>query len=110
MVINYKRLNDNTYDDAYKIPNKDSLINSIQGCKYFSQLDYKSGFCQIRLEEDSKPWTTFSCPSGLYERNVIPFGLKNAPQIFQRMMDNIFGKYSFILVYIDDILVFSYTL
>ena len=44
MVINYKRLNDSTFDDAYKIPNKDSLINSIQGCKYFSQLDYKSGF------------------------------------------------------------------
>ena len=48
--------------------------------------------------------------SGLYEWNVMPFGLKNAPQIFQRMMDNIFGKYSFVLVYIDDILVFSYTL
>ena len=56
MVINYKRLNDNTYGDAYKIPNKDSLNNSIQGCKYFCQLDYKSGFWQIRLEEDSKPW------------------------------------------------------
>ena len=55
IVINYKRLNDNTYDDVYKIPNKDSLINSIQGCKQCSQLDYKSGFCQIRLEEDSKP-------------------------------------------------------
>ena len=39
MIINYKRLNDNTYDDAYKISNNDSLINSIQGCKYFSQLD-----------------------------------------------------------------------
>ena len=44
MVINYKRLNDNIYDDDYKIPNKDSLINSIQGCKYFSQLDCKSEF------------------------------------------------------------------
>ena len=110
MVINYKRLNDNTFDDAYKIPNKDSLINSIQGCRYFSQLDCKSGFWQIRLDEDSKPWTAFSCPCGLYEWNVMPFGLKNAPQIFQRMMDRIFGKYSFILVYIDDILVFSKTL
>ena len=109
MIINYKKLNDNTYDDAYKIPNKDSLINSIQGCEYFSQLDYKSRFWQIRLEEDSKPWGTFSCPCGLYERNVMPFGLKNAPQIFQWMIDNIFGKYSFVLVYIDDILVFSYT-
>ena len=94
MVINYKRLNDNTYDDAYKIPNKDSLINSIQGCKYFSHLDCKSGFWQIRLEEDSNAiWTK-----------------KNAPWIFQQMMDNIFGKYSFVIVYIDDILVFSYTL
>ena len=77
MVINYKRLNDNTYDDAYKIPNKDSLINSIQGCKYFSQLDCKSGFWQIKLDEDSKPWTAFSFPCGLYEWNVMPFGLKN---------------------------------
>ena len=93
-----------------KFQKKDSLINSMQGCKYFSQLDCKSGFCQIRLEEDNKPWTTFSCPCGLYEWNVMPFGLKNALHIFQRMMDNIFGKYSFILVYIDDILVFSYTL
>ena len=76
MVINYKRLNNNTYDDAYKIPNKDSLINYIQGCKYFSQLDCKTGFLQIRLEKDSKPWTTFSCPCGLYEWNVMPFGLK----------------------------------
>ena len=76
MIINYKRLNDNTYDDAYKNPNKDSLINSIQGCKYFSQLDCKSEFWHIRREEDSKPWTTFSCLYGLYERNVIPFGLK----------------------------------
>ena len=76
MVINYKRLNDNTYDEAYKIPNKDSLINFIQGCKYFSQLDCKSGFWQIRLEENNKPWTMFSCPYELYEWNVMSFGLK----------------------------------
>ena len=96
MVINYKRLNDNMYDHAYKIPNKNSLINYIQECRYFSQLDYKSEFWQIRLDEDSKPWTTFSCPCGLYEWNVMPFGLKNAPQIFQRIMDRIFSKYSFL--------------
>ena len=67
------------------------------------------GFWQIRLYEDSKPWTVFSCPYGLYEWNVMSLELKNAPQIFQRMMDRIFSKYSFILVYIDDILVFSKT-
>ena len=81
MVINYKILNCNIYDDAYKIPNKDSLINFIQGCKYFSELDCKNGFQQIRLKEGSKPWTTFSCPCGLYEWNVMSFGLKNVPHI-----------------------------
>ena len=83
MIINYKRLNDNTCDDTYKIPNKDSLINFIQGGKYFSQLDCKSGFWQIRLEEASKPWTMFSCSYGLYEWNVMSFGLKYDHQIFQ---------------------------
>ena len=86
MIINYKILNDNAYDGAYKIPNKYSLINSIQGCRYFSQLYCKSGFWQIRLDEDNKSWTAFSCPCGLHEWNVMPFGLKNAPQIFQRMI------------------------
>ena len=76
MVINYKILNDNTYGDSYEIPNKDSLMNFVQWCKYFSQLDCKIGFLQIRLEKDSKPWTTFSCPCGLYEWNVMPIGLK----------------------------------
>ena len=51
MVINYKKLNDNTYDDAYKIPIKDSLINFIQGYKYFSPLDCKNRFWQITFQE-----------------------------------------------------------
>ena len=62
MAINYKRLNDNTYDDAYKIPNKYSLTNFIQGCKYFSQLELNDN-----TYDDSKHWTTFSCPCGLHE-------------------------------------------
>ena len=63
------------YNKSYSKP-KGPQWKPIQGCKYFSQLDYKSGFWQIRLEEDSKPWTTFSCPCGLYEWNVMSFGLK----------------------------------
>ena len=109
MIINYKILNDNTYDDVYKILNKNSLINLIQGYKYLSQLDCKSGFWQIRLDEESKTWATFLCPCGLYEWNVMSFGLKNVPQIFQRMKDDIFSQCSFVLVYIDDILIFSHT-
>ena len=107
MVINYKRLNDNTEDDKYNIPDIDQLINRIQTAKIFSKFDCKLGFWQIKMEKESIPWIAFCCSQGHYEWLVMPFGLKNAPSIFQRKMDSIFNKYSFILVYIDDILVFS---
>ena len=59
------------------------------------------------MVEDSKPLTAFSTPHGHYELNVLPFGLKNAPQIFQRKMDDIFKEYDFIHVYVDDMLISS---
>ena len=61
------------------------------------------------MTEDSKALTAFSTPQGHYEWNVLPFGLKNAPQIFQRKMDNIFRDYDFIHVYVDDMLISSPT-
>ena len=61
------------------------------------------------MTEESKPLTAFSTPQGHYEWNVLPFGLKNAPQIFQRKMDNIFKDYDFIHVYVDDMLISSKT-
>ena len=71
-------------------------------------MDCKSGYWQIKMEEESIPLTTFSAPQGHYEWLVMPFGLKNAPQIFQRRMDNIFRELNHCcLVYIDDILIFS---
>ena len=109
IVYNYKRLNDNTEDDGYNIPNKDSLLNLIQKKKVFSKFDLKSGYNQLQLEEKFKIWTAFTCSEGQYEWNVLSFGLKNAPSIFQRFMDNIFLKFEFCLVYIDDILVASET-
>ena len=108
IVYNYRRLNDNTYEDSYKLPNKDELINKIQESKYFSKFDCKSGFWQIKLAEESIDWTAFTCPEGHFEWLVMPFGLKNAPSIFQRKMDQIFKKYdSFCSVYVDDILIHS---
>jgi len=110
MVYNYKRLNDNTVEDGYTIPSKEILINRIQNAKWFSKFDLKSGFHQVKMEPESIKWTTFSCSEGLYEWHVMPFGLKNAPAIFQRKMDNIFNDCkTFTCVYIDDILVFSKT-
>ena len=108
MVINYKRLNDNTIDDSYNIPDKIVLINRIQNCKIFSTFDLKSGFWQIKMHPNSIEWTAFTCPEGHFEWLVMPFGLKNAPNIFQRKMEDIFNKHKdFAIVYIDDILVFS---
>ena len=108
MVIDYRRLNDNTIDDGYDIPDKSELINSIQESKIFSKFDCKSGFWQIKMHPDSIEWTAFTYLLGHYEWLVMPFGLKNAPSIFQRKMDEVFSKYKkFVCIYIDDILVHS---
>ncbi|KAJ9558185.1 hypothetical protein OSB04_012799 [Centaurea solstitialis] len=107
MVINYKKLNDNTVFDGYFLPHKESLINWTTDKKIFSKFDCKSGFWQIKMHPDSILYTSFSTPQGQYEWLVMPFGLKNAPQIFQRKMDSIFKDYDFIFVYVDDILILS---
>nr|GFB87707.1 putative polyprotein [Tanacetum cinerariifolium] len=108
MVFNYKSLNDNTYKDQYSLPGINTIIKRIGGAKIFSKFDLKSGFHQVAMNEESIPWTAFLVLGGLYEWLVMPFGLKNAPAVFQRKMDKCFkGTESFIAVYIDDILVFS---
>ncbi|KAJ0076085.1 hypothetical protein Patl1_34263 [Pistacia atlantica] len=90
MVIDYRQLNDKTIDDAYKIPNKSACLNKARFGKIFSKFDLKSGFWQIKIEESSIHLTAFTCPKGLFEWMVLPFGLKQAPLIFQRKMDRIF--------------------
>ena len=82
MVINYKKLNDNNVFDGYYIPNKTVIFNRIQGASWFSKMDCKSGYRQIKMDEESTPLTTFNAAQGHYEWIVMPFGLKNAPQIF----------------------------
>nr|APG80689.1 reverse transcriptase [Cauliflower mosaic virus] len=108
MVVNYKAMNKATIGDAYNLPNKDELLTLIRGKKIFSSFDCKSGFWQVLLDQESRPLTAFTCPQGHYEWNVVPFGLKQAPSIFQRHMDEAFRVFrKFCCVYVDDILVFS---
>ena len=84
------------------------MDNRIQGSKYFSNFDLKARFWQVKMTEESIEWTAFTCPQGHFEWLVMPLGLKNAPALFQRKMQNIFNEnQEFILVYIDDLLVFS---
>ena len=70
-----------------------------------------AGFHQIKLSDKDKMKTAFICDSGLYEYNVMPFGLTNAPATFQRLMDSVFAglKWKTLLVYMDDVLVYSKT-
>ncbi|AVA17861.1 polyprotein [Birch leaf roll-associated virus] len=108
MVLDYRSLNQNTHKDQYSLPGINTIVQRIGNAKVFSKFDLKSGFHQVTMDEESIPWTAFLTPDGLYEWLVMPFGLKNAPAVFQRKMDNCFkGTEEFIAVYIDDILVFS---
>ena len=107
MIINYE-VNKNTKFDGYYIPKKEILINLAREKNYYSKFNYKSGFWQIKIDNDSIPIIAFITPRGHYEWLVMPFGLKTAPQIFQRKMDKIFSDYSdFIIVYINDMLICS---
>ncbi|QZH55167.1 replicase [chicory mosaic cavemovirus] len=108
MVIDYKDLNKKAKIIKHPIPNKDILLHRGIKAKIFSKFDCKSGFYHIKLEEESKKYTAFTVPQGYYQWKVLPFGYHNAPSIFQKFMDIIFRRYyEFIIVYIDDILIFS---
>ena len=107
MVVNYKQVNDNTIFYGYFLPHKETLIHKTRGKKLHSKFDCKSGFYQIKMDEESKLLTASSIPQGHYELNVLPFGIKNAPKIFQRKMDNIFKGYDVIHIYVNDMLISS---
>lgn len=108
MVFNYKSLNDNTFKDQYSLPNMSLIVKKVANSKVFSKFDLKAGFHQVAMHPDSIEWTAFIVPQGLFEWLVMPFGIKNAPAVFQRKMDSTFkGCESFLAIYIDDILVFS---
>jgi hypothetical protein len=110
MVVNYKALNAKTIDVTYFLPRKQELFTLVRGMKLFTVLDCKSGFWQIRMDEESQKLTAFSCPQGHYQWTVVPFGLKQAPGIFQRHMDDTFKDlYKICCIYVDNILIFSKT-
>ena len=84
------------------------MLKHLHSAKIFSKFDMKSGFWQIQISEKDRYKTAFTVLFGQYEWNVMPFGLKNAPSEFQKIMNDIFMRQSqYIIVYIDDVLVFS---
>lgn len=109
--VDYRKLNAVTKKNNYPLPLIDDLLNSLGNAKYFSSLDLFSGYWQIGVKESDKERTAFITHEGLYEFNVLPFGLCNAPSTFQNLTDRVFAglKWTKALVYLDDVIVFSST-
>jgi hypothetical protein len=111
MCVDYRSLNEVTIKNKYPLPRIEDLFDQMKGASVFSKIDLRSGYYQLKIRESDIPKTAFRTRYGLYEYTVMSFGLTNAPAYFMYLMNKVFMEYldRFVVVFIDDILVFSKT-
>ncbi|GKA11087.1 putative reverse transcriptase domain-containing protein [Tanacetum coccineum] len=109
MCIDYRELNKLNVKNRYPLPRIDDLFDQLQGSRVYSKIDLRSGYHQLGVREEDIPETTFRTRYGHYEFQVMPFGLTNAPAVFMDMMNRVCKPYldKFMIVFIDDILIYS---
>ncbi|GJU77766.1 putative reverse transcriptase domain-containing protein [Tanacetum coccineum] len=111
MCIDYRKLNKLTVKNRYLLPRIDDLFDQLQGSSVYSKIDLRSGYHQLRVRDEDIPKTAFRTRYGHYEFQVMPFGLTNAPAVFIDLMNRVCRPYldKFLIVFIDDILIYSKT-
>ena len=111
LCVDYRALNKVTVKNSYPLPLIDDLFDQLAEAENFSRIDLRSGYHQIRIAQGDEEKTAYQTRYGSFELLVMPFGLCNAPATFTTLINNIFHEYldDFMIIYIDDILVYSKT-
>lgn len=109
LCIDYRALNKITIKDKFPLPRAEDLFDEVQGAKYFTKIDLRWGYHQIKIRPSDVHKTAFRTPFGSFEWLCMPFGLTNAPSTFQRFVQNVLRDFlgMYACVYIDDILIYS---
>ncbi|KAC9475838.1 hypothetical protein E3N88_45765 [Mikania micrantha] len=109
MCIDYRELNKVTIKNRYPLPMIDDLFDQLQGVSYFTNINLRSGYHQLRFRDEDVPKTIFRTRYRHYEFMVLPFGLTNVPAVFMDLMNRVYKPYldKFVVGFIDDILIYS---